>query len=900
MQVLGIFLSLLSLAGGAVSAPGGSNEATAIWHNDQGNIALKSGNLLRALDHYQNAYARLSNHASIQSNILSTLVRLGRPFDAVNKAVEFGLLNESGLVGDYIVRTQKDQKRLQKKRRELGKTEGDLSVYGVIGVALHNIHRLDMAVLSFRQALFENEKDGVTWVNLGETLLHQRRAGSAIWAFENALLVHRVSDDFSPLLKARSWLCDWRDRGVLEAIVQESFRNSTKRIRATGDFINVKASEMLKQSKLLWPKSRETPRLIASGVRSVLRKRWSRTASAPPPRLRVGLLSADFGVHPVSSLIRGVVGFFNTSRIDCYLLIWTEEQSWWRKNITAVAENVVDLFGLSVEAAARKVQSLGVDVLIDLSGLTLHSGLEILGLRPAPLQLSFLGFPMSTGTSFVDYFVTDSNALDPAVSKEDFSEHLLFTPSSFFANDYAQVQSHVIWRSSPSRDNVFGSGSGVTAETVVFACFSNFGKIDPGIFDVWANILRRVPRGVLWMLRHPDHEEASENLKQELSARGISPNKLLFTDMQPWIHHILTKSVADLVLDTTLKNGHTSTADAIWAGVPVLTLCGKRMSTRIATSIVAGNDGGKFTVVHSLQEYENFAVSYAQNRYVSRSFDSEIEQNRLEKDLFNTEAWTKTFEIQLQALHDIHAGNSRGRMHFYGGPLCPQEGARPGSFLVSSTRCEKGRKLTLYGMPHDEFTEHFYSSSNTSDLNASIRVESWEDIRPANDGPANALLFLYVGGKSNYEAWTTVSHSLVNSLQGSVATALYVSPSLGDDRGLSNSNLANYARVLRPGGMLFCTVVVSDSEENSGLFPQSLVSFTSRLKANGFCNVAVKEEQRNERFDLFVEDETAFLQQLPEGSKVVFYVRARRCILEGDEQRSVAVEIAGKAIMLRL
>ena len=89
-------------------------------------------------------------------------------------------------------------------------------------------------------------------------------------------------------------------------------------------------------------------------------------------------------------------------------------------------------------------------------------------------------------------------------------------------------------------------------------------------------------------------------------------------------------------------------------------------------------------------------------------------------------------------------------------------------------------------------------------------------------------------------------------------------------------------------------------KNNSGLFPQSLVSFTSRLKANGFCNVAVKEEQRNERFDLFVEDETAFLQQLPEGSKVVFYVRARRCILEGDEQRSVAVEIAGKAIMLRL
>lgn len=309
------FWFVLSLHFGNYFCPvfSNSDKAHAVRLNDKGNAAVASGDLIGALEHYENASVHFSTNAAIRSNVLSTLVKLGRPFEAVLKGMDYGLLNETDLLGEDIVRTENDRKRLLEKRKAQRKTNRDLSVYGVLGVALHNIHRLDMAVLSFRQALFENEKDGVTWVNLGETLLHQRRAGFAIWAFENALLVHRVSSDFSVLLKARSWICDWRDRETLEAIVQEAFRNGTTKIRATGDFINVQASDMLKQNKMLWPKSRETPRLTNPSVRSVLINRWSArddsSSKTDVPRLRVGLLTADFGVHPVSSLIRGFFFF---------------------------------------------------------------------------------------------------------------------------------------------------------------------------------------------------------------------------------------------------------------------------------------------------------------------------------------------------------------------------------------------------------------------------------------------------------------------------------------------------------------------------------------------------------------------------------------------------------------
>ena len=185
------------------------------------------------------------------------------------------------------------------------------------------------------------------------------------------------------------------------------------------------------------------------------------------------------------------------------------------------------------------------------------------------------------------------------------------------------------------------------------------------------NILKRVPQSVLWLLKHPGHEEASENLKSELRRFGVDSSRLIFTDFQPWIHHLLTKTSADLILDTTLKNGHTSTADALWAGVPVLTLCGKRMSVRIASSIVSSLSSDNPTsvsnlmIVRSLREYEDVAVTYANNKYLSGALDERLEESRLIEDLFNTKTFTKAFEIIMRNIHDMHT--------FYGEePICIQ------------------------------------------------------------------------------------------------------------------------------------------------------------------------------------------------------------------------------------
>jgi hypothetical protein len=651
---------------------------------------------------------------------------------------------------------------------------------------------------------------------------------------------------------------------------------------------------MLQQNKNIWKPHHEIPRLIAPNVRSILSS--SPASLSPPPSLKVGFLSCDFGVHPVSSLIRGVIGFLNVSRVEAYVFISTKQTSWWRENITAIipSNRTIDIFGLEKEKAAKKIYALKIDILIDLSGLTLHSGLNIFGLRPCPIQISFLGFPMSTGTTFIDYFIGDKVSIDPAISTADFTEHLIFTPSTFFVNDYAQVQSHVMWRDRPLPEEI-GLPS-KKQKKFIFASFSNFGKINPTIFSVWANILKRTTDTVLWLLKHPGHEEASVNLKNELKKFGVNPTRLIFTDFQPWIHHILSKSNADLILDTTLKNGHTSTADALWAGVPVLTLCGERMSVRIASSIVNSlssntlDSVSKFTIVRTLREYEDVAVKYAKNRYLSKIFDRKLENSRIAEDLFNTKTFTNSFEILLRNIYDVHVGYGQ-RMHLYSGPLCYSNNLSSTSNLPISSKCGIPKKVKKFDMPYDPFTEHFYSSGHDEYyMNASL-PHGEGSITDEKTG--SKLQFYYIHGRSKYKDWKNLSIKTLLKLckkkrkYRSSIVAIYIGAGIWSEYKLVHKRISKIIKsisiVLKPGGKLF--FVLNNIDTVNKLIEKLLPRYN-------FCNV---KYDNNKRFGLFYEDELYYEQMQKKASNTLYYLSALRCVKEGEENISVNVEIAGRA-----
>jgi predicted O-linked N-acetylglucosamine transferase (SPINDLY family) len=224
--------------------------------------------------------------------------------------------------------------------------------------------------------------------------------------------------------------------------------------------------------------------------------------------------------------------------------------------------------------------------------------LAIYALCPAPIQVSYLGFPGTTGADFIDYIITDK-IVTPVEHASYYSEKFVYLPHCYQVNDYTQPISNKEWKKED-----FGLPEGC----FVFCSFNQPYKIDPVMFDVWMRILQQVPEGVLWLLS--TNKIAEENLRREAEARGIKSERLIFADRLPKDEHLARLRFADLTLDTRIYNGHTTTSDALWAGVPVITLQGSHFASRVSSSVLSAI-GLPEVVTHSLEEYEALAVQLA-------------------------------------------------------------------------------------------------------------------------------------------------------------------------------------------------------------------------------------------------------------------------------------------------
>jgi predicted O-linked N-acetylglucosamine transferase (SPINDLY family) len=193
----------------------------------------------------------------------------------------------------------------------------------------------------------------------------------------------------------------------------------------------------------------------------------------------------------------------------------------------------------------------------------------------------------------------------------------------------------------------------------VFASFSQFGKIDSTVVSVWANILRRCPAAKLVLMQYPLHEAALPRLAAELAARGVDPSRLLLAPLRPWIGHAWVKSAADVCLDTVVKTQHATALDALWAGLPLVSLIGERMESRGAASALDAA-GLCETKVHALKEYENLAVGLYDNPLLLKSLRHTVLRRTAESPLFDAERWSGTFARAALAAAELkHLGPTK-------------------------------------------------------------------------------------------------------------------------------------------------------------------------------------------------------------------------------------------------
>ncbi|MET1113564.1 MAG: tetratricopeptide repeat protein, partial [Comamonas sp.] len=296
------------------------------------------------------------------------------------------------------------------------------------------------------------------------------------------------------------------------------------------------------------------------------------------PRLRIGYLSSDFCNHAVSILTAELYALHDRAKVEVYGFCWSREDgSPLRARVVGAMDHYIRIDGMSDEAAARCIREHEIDILVDLHGLTLGARHDILSWRPAPVQVTYLGFPGTTALPAIDYVIADRFVF-PEELAPCFTEKPLYLPGCFQINDRQRAIGP-----RPTR-----AACGLPDDAFVFCSFNSTFKITPEMFGAWMEILRHTANSVLWLIA--DSDAVRDTLRQEARQHDVDPERLIFAQRVAPENYLARYQVADLFLDTNPFNAGTTASDALWAGLPLLTYAGATFGSRMAGSLLHAVD----------------------------------------------------------------------------------------------------------------------------------------------------------------------------------------------------------------------------------------------------------------------------------------------------------------------
>jgi protein O-GlcNAc transferase len=383
--------------------------------------------------------------------------------------------------------------------------------------------------------------------------------------------------------------------------------------------------------------AREYSRQISAAVaveRERLNFRFDRASAA---RLSVGYLSADFHEHATAYLTAELFELHDRGRFRVVGYSYGQDDgSPMRARLQRAFERFVDLAALPHADAAAAIHADGIDILVDLKGYTTNTRSEIVALKPAPIQVSYLGYPGTMGADFIDYLVGD-RFVTPPEHAQGYSEKLVLMPGSYQAND----------RKRPKVDPPSRSELGLPGHAFVFCCFNQAYKILPDVFSSWMRLLQAVPQSVLWLLDW--NTSATQNLQREARERGIDTGRLIFAPKLSLDAHLRRMGAADLFLDTLPYNAHTMASDALWVGVPVVTCAGSTFASRVAGSLLTAV-GLPELIVGSLAEYEALAARLARFPGELALLRDKLRQQCSSSMLFDTPRFARNLEKAYESM----------------------------------------------------------------------------------------------------------------------------------------------------------------------------------------------------------------------------------------------------------
>lgn len=359
----------------------------------------------------------------------------------------------------------------------------------------------------------------------------------------------------------------------------------------------------------------------------------------PPAKIRVGYFSADFADHATLYLMIRLLELHDGDRFEIHAFCNTRgDGGAMRERLLKAVHHYHRIGDLSDTAAAALAREQRIDIAVDLKGYTQHSRLGVFAYRPAPVSVTWIGYPGTTGAPFMDYIIGDATVIPPG-HEQYFTESVIRLPHCYQANDNTRaIDPH-----RPSRLE-----AGLPDTGFVFCCFNNNNKISPVEFDIWMRLLRQVEGSVLWLFRSNDWAE--RNLRNEARKRGVDPSRLVFADKLPLAQHLARVTLADLFLDTFNYNAHTTASDALWAGVPVVTKLGQGFAARVAASLLRAV-GLDELVTDTEADYERLALALATEPERLDQLKRAVAAARTSASLFDSEATTRQVEQAYEVIY---------------------------------------------------------------------------------------------------------------------------------------------------------------------------------------------------------------------------------------------------------
>jgi protein O-GlcNAc transferase len=504
------------------------------------------------------------------------------------------------------------------------------------GRTLDELKCFEVAITHYDKALSLKLDFAEVWFNKANVLNKLKRYEEAITHYDKALnLKPDINWLSGGLLHTKMKICSWSG-------LEESLENISKKVTKNEMVIYPFSFLCLSDDALLHKKSSEINIQSRYPFNPVLEPILKRPQSQ---KIRVGYFSADFRNHAISYLTAELFEMHDRNRFENIAFsTGVDDKSSIRLRISQAFSQFIDVSDMCDIEIAQLSRGLNVDIAVDLTGFTQDAKTGIFSYRAAPIQVNYLGYPGTMGADYIDYIIADKTLI-PLDAQSSYTEKVVYLPNSYQVND----RNRAIAEKQFKRQEL-----GLPEHGFVFCCFNNNFKILPATFTSWMRILKVIEGSVLWLFK--DNTWAVENLKKEALKQGVDGQRLVFAERMPLPEHLARHRQADLFLDTLPYNAHTTCSDALWAGLPVLTLMGQSFASRVAASLLNAIDLPEL-ITNTQEEYEALAIELAMNPQKLRDIKLKLARNRLTTPLFDTPLFTKNLEAAYIKMMDRYHKN---------------------------------------------------------------------------------------------------------------------------------------------------------------------------------------------------------------------------------------------------